>query len=121
MRPPLAYLRLFLCTSTIPMSTMAGISRGERKRLSVATELLSDPQILLADEPTSSLDAVMANQIVSTLRSLADTGRIVLASIHQPSSKTFQLFTHVILLASGRLVYSGRRSEVVDYFDRYLL
>ncbi|CAN0098628.1 unnamed protein product, partial [Discosporangium mesarthrocarpum] len=68
-------------------SSMRGISGGEKKRLSLATEVLGDSSILFADEPTSGLDSFMAEAVVAKLKALAESGRTVVATIHQPSSQ----------------------------------
>jgi len=90
-----------------------GLSGGERKRLTIATELLLCPQILFLDEPTTSVDSVMAESIVVLLRHLALTRSIlVLATIHGPSSQIFSHFTHLLLLTNdGRLAF---HSSVAD-------
>ena len=86
-----------------------GLSGGERKRLTIATELLLCPSILFLDEPTTSVDSVMAENIVVLLRHLAVTrGILVLATIHGPSSQIFRNFTHLLLLTNdGRLAFHG--------------
>lgn len=93
-----------------------GISGGERKRLSFATEILTNPSILFVDEPTSGLDSFMAEKIVFQMRKLARDGRTVIATIHQPSSELFALFDTLYLLSDGSLVYHGAASEAVPYF-----
>ncbi|EQC24672.1 hypothetical protein SDRG_17435, partial [Saprolegnia diclina VS20] len=93
-----------------------GISGGERKRLSFATEILTNPSLLFADEPTSGLDSVMAESVVLQLRQLAREGRTVIATIHQPSSELFPLFDKLYLLTEGETVYNGPASEAVAYF-----
>jgi ABC-type multidrug transport system ATPase subunit len=98
-------------------SLIRGLSGGERKRVSVATELLSDPSILFLDEPTSGLDAFMADSVCMLLRKLANSGKIVICVIHQPSTDTFNLFTHLCLLAKGRLAYLGALDKAVTYFS----
>ncbi|KAL3664394.1 hypothetical protein V7S43_010717 [Phytophthora oleae] len=94
-----------------------GISGGERKRLALATELLTNPSVLFADEPTSGLDSFMAKSVVQQLRRLAvNEGRTVVATIHQPSSEVFALFDKLELLADGASIYQGKTADVVDYF-----
>lgn len=100
-----------------PINTHTGLSHGERKRLSFATEMLPDPHIVIADEPTTGLDAFMARSVCRTLRNMADTGRIVICSIHQPSSQSFMTFTHVLLLANSRTAYYGRVENLVEYLN----
>ncbi len=103
-----------------PQAFIRGISGGERKRLSVATELLSDPEIIFADEPTSGLDAFMALSVCKILKGVASSGKLVVCVIHQPSSEIFELFSHLILLARGQTAYSGPRAQAVDYFAAQL-
>ncbi|KAG7386895.1 hypothetical protein PHYPSEUDO_015100 [Phytophthora pseudosyringae] len=94
-----------------------GISGGERKRLALATELLTNPSVLFADEPTSGLDSFMAKSVVQQLRRLAaNEGRTVVATIHQPSSEVFALFDRLELLADGATIYQGKAVDVVEYF-----
>lgn len=95
---------------------IGGISGGEKKRLTVACEVCTTPSILFADEPTTGLDSHMAISIVRVLRGLANNGRTVIATIHQPSSQLFELFTELILLAEGRLLYCGPRDGCVAWF-----
>ncbi|KAG9404099.1 hypothetical protein AC1031_005637 [Aphanomyces cochlioides] len=78
--------------SPIGNSVVRGISGGERKRLSFATELLTNPSLLFVDEPTSGLDSFMAESVVQQMQKLAREGRTVLTAIHQPSSQLFSLF-----------------------------
>jgi ABC-type multidrug transport system ATPase subunit len=94
-----------------------GISGGERKRLALATELLTNPSVLFADEPTSGLDSFMAKSVVQQLRRLAgQEGRTVVTTIHQPSSEVFALFDRLELLADGATIYQGKAADVVEYF-----
>jgi ABC-type multidrug transport system ATPase subunit len=94
-----------------------GISGGERKRTSIAFELISDPRVIILDEPTSGLDSLTSFVIVRYLRELAHgCGRTVLLTIHQPNSETFALFDRLLLMAEGRLIYQGPSSEAIAYF-----
>ena len=78
-------------------NTMIGdLSGGERRRLSVASELLTDPKLLFCDEPTSGLDSHMAASVVDLLLGLAAQGRTVICTIHQPSSQVFNLKAHFL-------------------------
>ena len=93
------------------------ISGGEKRRVSIACELVTSPSILLLDEPTSGLDAYNAFNVVESLVSLArDYNRTVIFTIHQPRSNIVSLFDQLVLLAAGRLVYSGEFSKCQDYF-----
>ncbi|CAL1533119.1 unnamed protein product [Lymnaea stagnalis] len=98
--------------------TKKGISGGERKRLSFASEALTNPPIFFCDEPTSSLDTFMAQSIVHTLQKMASRGRVILCTIHQPSSELFALFTQVLLLSEGRVAFMGTSQECIEFFNR---
>jgi len=97
-----------------------GISGGERRRVSVGMGLIADPKIMILDEPTSGLDSAAAAQIITTLKELAQKGdgRIVIASLHQPSAETFQELDLLLLLAKGRQIYFGPAERVQDKFNR---
>jgi ABC-type multidrug transport system ATPase subunit len=94
-----------------------GISGGELKRVSIATELVSQPRVLFLDEPTSGLDSARALSVMRLLKQLATKlQQTVICSIHQPRSNIFQLFDRVILLSRGRVVYSGARKDIIKFF-----
>lgn len=95
---------------------LRGISGGERKRLSFATEILTNPSLLFVDEPTSGLDSYMAEAVMIQLQQLAREGRTVVTTVHQPSSELFTLFDTLYLLCDGVTVYNGKASEAVAYF-----
>jgi len=97
-----------------------GISGGERKRLAVACELLSKPKLLIADEPSSGLDAFQAFSVVQQLKNTVVRLNIAgVVTLHQPRSSIWALLDDVILLAAnGRLVYHGSRKGAVEYFAR---
>lgn len=95
----------------------SGISGGEIKRLSFAAELLTDPPILFCDEPTSGLDSYFAESVVKILRSLAESGRTVICTIHQPSSEVFYLFQSILLLTEGRTVFIGSLDQARQHFS----
>jgi ABC-type multidrug transport system ATPase subunit len=84
-----------------------GLSGGERRRVAVAMELVADPPVLLLDEPTSGLDSAHAAALVGALRGLARAGRVVVATLHQPSPRVFLALDAVFLLAGGRVVFAG--------------
>ncbi|XP_020091648.1 ABC transporter G family member 11-like [Ananas comosus] len=95
---------------------LRGISGGEKRRVSIALEILMRPRLLFLDEPTSGLDSASAFFVIQTLRSLARDGRTVIASIHQPSSEVFELFDYLYLLSGGKTVYFGKASEAHEFF-----
>lgn len=93
----------------------ASISGGERKRVSIGMELVTQASVLICDEPLSGLDSFAANQVMKVLSELASRNRIVILSIHQPSMKSFLLLDQIMLLGDGRVMYNGNPSEVEKY------
>lgn len=95
-----------------------GISGGERRRASIASQLVTLPRILFLDEPTSGLDSAAAFYVITAIKKLAKLhNMLVLATIHQPSPETFALFDKLFLLAAGKTVYYGDRADCVAYFN----
>nr|QNH67980.1 ATP-binding cassette transporter subfamily G-like protein 14 [Brachionus plicatilis] len=95
-----------------------GISGGEKRLLSFATQILTKPEILFCDEPTTGLDTYTASIIIDILESQAKAGKIILCSIHQPSSQMFQKFTTLCLISEGKLTYFGPRTDALKFFER---
>ncbi|KAL6257473.1 hypothetical protein P5V15_011043 [Pogonomyrmex californicus] len=93
------------------------LSGGEKKRLAFATELLTDPEILFLDEPTTGQDAHSAGVLVSHLTAFASKNRTVLCTIHQPSSTIFDSFHRIILLAGGRVAFAGTTAQAIKFFS----
>ncbi|KAI0460601.1 hypothetical protein F5B21DRAFT_498539 [Xylaria acuta] len=94
-----------------------GISGGEKRRVSIAVQILTDPRVLLLDEPTSGLDAFTANSIIEVLQGLANEGRTVILTIHQARSDLFKNFGNVLLLArGGSPTYGGSARAMLGYF-----
>lgn len=113
----IAELRLRQCANTrVGNDYVRGVSGGERRRVSIAVQLLWNPGILILDEPTSGLDSFTAHNLVITLSRLARGNRLILLSVHQPRSDIFQLFDLVVLLSSGSAVYCGAARDMVPYF-----
>ncbi|KAI8894891.1 P-loop containing nucleoside triphosphate hydrolase protein [Globomyces pollinis-pini] len=116
----LRLLGLSHCADTIVGSeTSKGLSGGEKRRLSIGIQMLVDPSVLIIDEPTSGLDAFTAHHIMETLKSIANTGRTIICSIHQPRSDIFVMFDHILLLTlGGRVAYSGSAKSIIPYFQQ---
>ncbi|PQE30924.1 ABC transporter protein [Rutstroemia sp. NJR-2017a WRK4] len=94
-----------------------GISGGQKRRVSVASQLITGPKILFLDEPTSGLDSAASWEVMSFVKQVAKQNNlIVIASIHQPSTSTFQLFDKLMLLSGGKSHYFGPVSDVGDHF-----
>ena len=94
-----------------------GCSGGEKRRTSLAVQMLSNPSVLFLDEVTTGLDAATAFQLVTTLKTLASKGRTIVCTIHQPRSEIWELFDSVLLLAGGSPLYSGSTSRCLPYFE----
>ena len=92
-----------------------GVSGGERKRVSIGVELIGRPKVLMLDEPTTGLDSMAALIVVKVLRRIASEGTTVITTIHQPSSKIFELFDTLLVLSQGEVAYFGRAADVVPY------
>lgn len=96
-------------------STASTLSGGERKRLSIALELVTNPSIMFLDEPTSGLDEVTAASCIRLLRELAHQDRTIICTIHQPSAAMFDLFDNIYLLAQGSCVYQGSPKTLIPF------
>jgi ABC-type multidrug transport system ATPase subunit len=95
-----------------------GISGGQKRRTSVAAQIITNPKILFLDEPTSGLDSAASFEIISHLKTVArQYNLLVVASIHQPSTSTFVLFDKLLLLSQGKTCYFGTVPDVAPYFD----
>ncbi|KAI5401289.1 variant 3, ABC transporter G member 7 [Lathyrus oleraceus] len=114
-------LGLVSCADTnVGDAKVRGISGGEKKRLSLACELLASPSVIFADEPTTGLDAFQAEKVMETLRQLALDGHTVICSIHQPRGSVYSKFDDIVLLTEGSLVYAGpARDEPLAYFSKF--
>ena len=94
-----------------------GVSGGQKRRVSVASQLITSPKILFLDEPTSGLDSAASYEVIKFVRDVAKQHKvIVIASIHQPSTTTFELFDKLMLLSRGKVCYNGPIKEVKKYF-----
>ena len=95
-----------------------GLSLGERKRVCVGMELVTDPTVIFLDGPTSGLGAYNACRVIDYLRRLTRQGRTIIATIHQPTSKMYHMFDDIVLLAEGEVVYSGSCKGAAEYFKQ---
>ncbi|KAL6638325.1 hypothetical protein ACP70R_025897 [Stipagrostis hirtigluma subsp. patula] len=99
-----------------------GLSTEQRKRLTIAVELVANPSIIFMDEPTSGLDARAAAIVMRTVRNTVNTGRTVVCTIHQPSIDIFESFDELLLLKrGGQVIYAGELGhhshKLVEYFE----
>ncbi|TYH76244.1 hypothetical protein ES332_D04G071400v1 [Gossypium tomentosum] len=96
-----------------------GVSGGERRRVSIGIDIIHDPIILFLDEPTSGLDSTSAFMVVKVLQRIAQSGSIVVLSIHQPSYRILGLLDRLIFLSRGQTVYSGSPTNLPLYFSEF--
>ena len=95
-----------------------GISGGQRKRVNVGIEMVAAPLALFLDEPTTGLDSASAYETMSSLTELLPLNVNIVATVHQPSLRLFNLFDRLLILGKGGVVfYSGRRELAVPYFQ----
>ncbi|KAG5329787.1 ABCG4 protein, partial [Acromyrmex charruanus] len=92
------------------------LSGGQKKRLSIALELIDNPPIIFLDEPTTGLDSLASLQCISALQTLAKSGRTVICTIHQPSAALYQIFDYIYLVVDGHCLYAGTPDNTVSYF-----
>ncbi|KAI8326139.1 P-loop containing nucleoside triphosphate hydrolase protein [Martensiomyces pterosporus] len=96
-----------------------GVSGGERKRASIGTELVTDPAILMLDEPSSGLDSSSAEMVVTLTKEMSRQRNLgTIMTIHQPSAEMVAKFDKLILLSQGKLVYMGPAKDAVPYFEQ---
>ncbi|CAK9165058.1 unnamed protein product [Ilex paraguariensis] len=96
-----------------------GVSGGERRRVSIGIDIIHDPIVLFLDEPTSGLDSTSAYMVVKVLQRIAQTGSIVILSIHQPSYRLMSLLSSLIFLSQGQTVYIGSPDGVPQFFSEF--
>lgn len=97
---------------------LKGLSGGQKRRLSIALEALTNPTNFFLDEPTSGLDAESALQVMEFLKGYARaaSGRRVILTIHQPSAFIWERIDNIVLLSKGKLMYEGARSNMEEFF-----
>ncbi|XP_009141587.1 ABC transporter G family member 39 [Brassica rapa] len=111
-----------LRNSIVGLPGVDGLSTEQRKRLTIAVELVANPSIIFMDEPTSGLDARAAAIVMRTVRNTVDTGRTVVCTIHQPSIDIFESFDELLLMKrGGQVIYAGslghHSQKLVEYFE----
>jgi ABC-type multidrug transport system ATPase subunit/pSer/pThr/pTyr-binding forkhead associated (FHA) protein len=102
-------------TDTIRKTRIGDLSGGQRKRVSIAAELLADPKLIYLDEATSGLDPGLEKKMMHTLRRMADEGRTVLLITH--ATDNIVQTDHVAFISQGRLVFFGPSQEALDFFE----
>ncbi|KAK3101924.1 hypothetical protein FSP39_007394 [Pinctada imbricata] len=119
LRGIVADLELEKCLDTpVGGMGMPGLSGGEKKRANIACEILTDPLLILLDEPTTGLDSSMAYNLVQIMQKYAvQHNKIIVSTIHQPSTKLFYQFDQLLLLCDGQMAYYGQTDKVINYFE----
>ncbi|AEE79095.1 ABC transporter-like protein [Arabidopsis thaliana] len=108
--------------SLVGVTGVSGLSTEQRKRLTIAVELVANPSIIFMDEPTTGLDARAAAIVMRAVKNVADTGRTIVCTIHQPSIDIFEAFDELVLLKrGGRMIYTGPLGQhsrhIIEYFE----
>ncbi|KAJ3697920.1 hypothetical protein LUZ61_001625 [Rhynchospora tenuis] len=111
-----------IANALVGMPGVNGLSTEQRKRLTIAVELVANPSIIFMDEPTSGLDARAAAIVMRTIRTTVDTGRTVVCTIHQPSIDIFEAFDELFLMKrGGEEIYVGPLGQdschLIEYFE----
>ncbi|MBA0634388.1 hypothetical protein Godav_022055 [Gossypium davidsonii] len=96
-----------------------GVSGGERRRVSIGIDIIHDPIVLFLDEPTSGLDSTSAFMVVKVLQRIAQSGSIVIMSIHQPSYRILSLLDRLIFLSHGNTVFAGSPGMLPSFFAEF--
>ncbi|KAL0907286.1 hypothetical protein M5K25_021686 [Dendrobium thyrsiflorum] len=107
----------------VGIPNISGLSTEQRKRLTIAVELVANPSIIFMDEPTSGLDARAAATVMRAVKNIVNMGRTAVCTIHQPSIDIFESFDELILIKKGgRVTYSGplgqNSQKAIEYFER---
>ncbi|CAH2064075.1 unnamed protein product [Thlaspi arvense] len=96
-----------------------GVSGGERRRVSIGIDIIHDPIVLFLDEPTSGLDSTNAFMVVQVLKRIAQSGSIVIMSVHQPSARIVDLLDRLIILSRGKSVFNGSPASLPSFFSEF--
>ena len=109
---------IFVRRSPVGNAETKGVSGGQKKRVSVAMEMMKEAPLFLLDEPTSGLDSASSISLFNALHTLASLGHNVVATIHQPRQEIIDLLDSLILLApGGRMVFCGPANQLAEHFN----
>ncbi|ESQ41305.1 hypothetical protein EUTSA_v10012786mg [Eutrema salsugineum] len=96
-----------------------GISGGERRRVSIGIDIIHDPILLFLDEPTSGLDSTSALSVIKVLKRIAQSGSMVIMTLHQPSYRLLRLLDRLLFLSRGQTVFSGSPAMLPSFFAEF--
>eukprot|EP01017_Pseudomicrothorax_dubius_P039503 TRINITY_DN606_c0_g1_i4.p1 TRINITY_DN606_c0_g1~~TRINITY_DN606_c0_g1_i4.p1 ORF type:complete len:696 (+),score=61.84 TRINITY_DN606_c0_g1_i4:124-2088(+) len=114
----ISQLGLEKCADTkIGNHLVRGISGGEKKRTAIGVELITNPSLLFLDEPTTGLDSENSIHLLEILKKMAQMGKTIVSTLHQPSSDMYKLFDRLTLLVRGQILYQGDAYRAIDYFS----
>ncbi|XP_073989555.1 ATP-binding cassette sub-family G member 1-like [Rhodnius prolixus] len=100
--------------------TLSGnLSGGQKKRLSIALELITNPPVIFLDEPTSGLDSVSTSSCVALMRDLSKQGRTMICTLHQPSALLFEKFNQLYCVTEGKSIYQGPPAKVLPFMANF--
>nr|QER78506.1 ATP-binding cassette transporter [Diaphorina citri] len=108
-----------LSISTCKNTLTKHLSGGQKKRLSIALELLSNPSIIFLDEPTTGLDYLNATNLVKLLRDMAHQGTMIICTLHQPSASLLNMADYLYVLTEGYCTYQGTVPGLVPYLSDF--
>lgn len=93
------------------------LSSGEQKRLSIALEIVDEPQVIFLDEPTTGLDSSSSTQCIKLLKKLATEGKTIVCTIHQPSRTILKMFDHIYVMNEGYCIYQGSYENLIKFLE----
>ncbi|XP_062109864.1 ABC transporter G family member 6-like [Humulus lupulus] len=96
-----------------------GVSGGERRRVSIGVDVIHDPILLFLDEPTSGLDSTSAFMVVKVLRRIAESGSLIVMSVHQQSYRILGLLDRLIFLSGRKIAYSGSSTNLTEFCSAF--
>ena len=92
-----------------------GLSGGQKKRLSIALEIINDPNLIFLDEPTSGLDTYNAFNVINILKNMTENNKTIIVILHQPASEIFNLLDNILILDDGNLCYCDEKDNFISY------
>lgn len=116
-------LKLESCADTIiGNDVVRGVSGGQKRRVTIAVDIVHQPSVIFLDEPTSGLDSLTTLSLCEALRSIANVGqRTVIMTVHQPSAKVYKTcFDRVLFLSAGKTTFFGGAKELWPYMKSFV-